>query len=89
MSIRSHVFHFGRKIGQLFMPVTSRCYQGVVASQITDDKTYVVDLRSDTLTKPTKPMLDAMVDSTFGDDVFNEEPTVHSKLMQGMTGNRL
>lgn len=36
----------------------------------------IVDLRSDTLTKPTKPMLDAMVNAELGDDVFNEDPTV-------------
>lgn len=37
-----------------------------------------VDLRSDTLTKPTKGMLDAMMNAELGDDVFHEDPTVNA-----------
>ena len=33
---------------------------------------------SDTVTKPTKAMLDAMLNAEVGDDVFNEEPTVNA-----------
>ncbi len=36
----------------------------------------IIDLRSDTVTKPTKGMLDAMMSAPVGDDVFNEDPTV-------------
>jgi len=36
----------------------------------------IIDLRSDTVTKPTKGMLDAMLSAPVGDDVFNEDPTV-------------
>lgn len=36
----------------------------------------LIDLRSDTVTKPTKGMLDAMMSAEVGDDVFNEDPTV-------------
>lgn len=36
----------------------------------------IIDLRSDTVTKPTKGMLDAMFSAEVGDDVFGEEPTV-------------
>jgi threonine aldolase len=36
-----------------------------------------IDLRSDTLTKPTKEMLDAMMSADVGDDVFGEDPTVN------------
>jgi len=36
----------------------------------------IIDLRSDTVTKPTKGMLDAMMNAKVGDDVFNEDPTV-------------
>lgn len=36
----------------------------------------IIDLRSDTVTKPTKAMLDAMMTAPVGDDVFNEDPTV-------------
>lgn len=36
----------------------------------------IIDLRSDTVTKPSKAMLDAMFIAPVGDDVFNEDPTV-------------
>lgn len=36
----------------------------------------IIDLRSDTVTKPTKEMLAAMFSAEVGDDVFGEEPTV-------------
>jgi threonine aldolase len=36
----------------------------------------IVDFRSDTVTKPTPGMLDAMMQATVGDDVFGEDPTV-------------
>ena len=36
----------------------------------------IIDLRSDTITKPTSGMLDAMMSATVGDDVFGEDPTV-------------
>lgn len=35
-----------------------------------------IDLRSDTVTKPTKSMLKAMVEAEVGDDVYREDPTV-------------
>ncbi len=35
-----------------------------------------IDLRSDTTTKPTKPMLEAMMQAEVGDDVFGEDPSV-------------
>ena len=36
-----------------------------------------IDLRSDTVTKPTKAMLDAMFSAEVGDDVFGEDPTIN------------
>ena len=36
----------------------------------------MIDLRSDTVTKPTPGMLEAMFHAKVGDDVFNEDPTV-------------
>lgn len=36
----------------------------------------IVDLRSDTVTKPTPGMLDAMMSAKVGDDVFGEDETV-------------
>lgn len=38
----------------------------------------IIDLRSDTVTKPSKGMLDAMFRAEVGDDVFGEEPTVNA-----------
>src|SRR4051812_44979718 len=35
-----------------------------------------VDLRSDTVTRPTKAMRQAMADADVGDDVYGEDPTV-------------
>ena len=37
----------------------------------------IVDLRSDTVTVPTKGMLEFMMDSNVGDDVYGEDPTVN------------
>jgi threonine aldolase len=36
----------------------------------------MIDLRSDTVTKPTAAMLETMMTAPVGDDVFNEDPTV-------------
>ncbi len=38
----------------------------------------VIDLRSDTITKPTKAMRLAMANAKVGDDVYKEDPTVNS-----------
>lgn len=37
----------------------------------------MIDLRSDTVTKPTKGMLEAMFSAKVGDDVYNEDETVN------------
>src|SRR5713101_8126964 len=37
----------------------------------------IVDLRSDTLTLPTPAMREAMARAEVGDDVWEEDPTVH------------
>ncbi|NIQ10195.1 MAG: low-specificity L-threonine aldolase, partial [Gammaproteobacteria bacterium] len=36
-----------------------------------------IDLRSDTVTKPTQAMRDAMHNAQVGDDVYGEDPTVN------------
>ena len=38
--------------------------------------TGLVDLRSDTVTRPTAAMRKAMYDAEVGDDVYGEDPTV-------------
>ncbi len=37
----------------------------------------MIELRSDTFTKPSKPMLEAMMAAKVGDDVFGDDPTVN------------
>ena len=36
----------------------------------------MIDLRSDTITKPCSNMLEAMLKANVGDDVYGEDPTV-------------
>ena len=38
----------------------------------------MIDLRSDTVTKPGKEMLEAMMSAQVGDDVFKEDPTINA-----------
>ena len=38
----------------------------------------IIDLRSDTVTKPTKGMLEAMMKAEVGDDVYKEDPSVNA-----------
>ncbi len=47
-------------------------------SPVVDPRSPVVDLRSDTVTRPTEAMRRAMVSAPVGDDVYGEDPTVHT-----------
>jgi threonine aldolase len=47
----------------------------------------IVDLRSDTITKPTPAMRRAMAEAEVGDDVFGDDPTV--KRLEEMAADRL
>lgn len=47
----------------------------------------VIDLRSDTVTKPTPPMREAMARAEVGDDVFGDDPTVNE--LEGQTAELL
>jgi len=38
----------------------------------------LIDLRSDTVTKPTQEMIDAMMTAEVGDDVYGEDPTINA-----------
>src|SRR5690606_1360111 len=40
-------------------------------------KSHVIDLRSDTVTKPTDAMRQAMANAEVGDDVYGEDPTIN------------
>jgi threonine aldolase len=44
----------------------------------TSDRSETVDLRSDTVTKPTAEMRRAMMAAAVGDDVYGEDPTVNA-----------
>ena len=46
-----------------------------------------IDLRSDTVTKPTREMRQAMVDAQVGDDVYGEDPTVNR--LEGLAAEML
>lgn len=48
----------------------------------------IIDLRSDTVTRPSAGMLDAMFKAPVGDDVFSEDPTVNKleAMAAGMFG---
>jgi threonine aldolase len=48
----------------------------------------IIDLRSDTVTRPGKEMLDCMLKAEVGDDVFGDDPTVRflEEKMAGMFG---
>lgn len=48
----------------------------------------MIDLRSDTLTQPTKEMRDAIYTAAVGDDVYGEDPTINKleKLAAEITG---
>jgi threonine aldolase len=66
------------------------CYKTCVAFIIDHSGSTVVtaiDLRSDTVTKPTQGMLDAMAHAPLGDDVYGEDPTVN--LLEATTAQRL
>ena len=38
---------------------------------------HIIDLRSDTVTRPTEEMREFMSKAKVGDDVFDEDPTIH------------
>ncbi len=40
--------------------------------------TKLIDMRSDTVTKPTQPMLQTTLTAPIGDDIFSEDPTIQS-----------
>ncbi|WP_328701991.1 threonine aldolase family protein [Aestuariimicrobium ganziense] len=50
----------------------------------------LADLRSDTLTRPTPAMREAMAAAPVGDDVYDEDPTIHAleERVAGLTGKQ-
>jgi threonine aldolase len=51
----------------------TRLFRAILAAHMT-----TIDLRSDTVTKPTPEMRRAMADAEVGDDVFRDDPTVNA-----------
>jgi threonine aldolase len=47
-----------------------------VADRVSTASSHIVDLRSDTVTRPTAGMRRAMAEAEVGDDVYGEDPTV-------------
>ena len=62
--------------------MTRRYLSSLYASGVNVDEVLigvqVIDLRSDTVTKPTVEMRAAMSTAQVGDDVYGEDPTVNS-----------
>ncbi|XP_074639763.1 uncharacterized protein LOC141897975 isoform X2 [Acropora palmata] len=56
----------------------SSMYISGVFDRMQKDGLRVIDLRSDTVTKPTKGMRDAMAVAAVGDDVYGDDPTVNA-----------
>nr|CAI5860235.1 unnamed protein product [Callosobruchus analis] len=50
-------------------------YEKIIKSDLSGD-VRIVDLRSDTISKPTQEMREAMYTAIVGDDVYGEDPTV-------------
>src|SRR5690348_14466135 len=46
-------------------------------SSKSDTQSAIVDLRSDTVTRPTPEMRRAMAEAEVGDDVYGEDPTIN------------
>lgn len=56
-----------------------KCYHSDSSEDTeTPEGVHVVDLRSDTITKPTRAMRNAMAEAEVGDDVFGEDPTINA-----------
>src|ERR687888_1507230 len=54
-----------------------RTLQETLSTNLTATTPVTVDLRSDTVTKPTPEMRRAMAEAEVGDDVYGEDPTIN------------
>nr|CAD7412641.1 unnamed protein product [Timema poppensis] len=62
----------------LFDSSSTLAHIGNTTVMTTPTNVRVVDMRSDTLTKPTQEMRRAMFEAEVGDDVYGEDPTVNA-----------
>lgn len=51
-------------------------YEKINVDMLKSNNVRIVDLRSDTISKPTPEMREAMANAIVGDDVYGEDPTV-------------
>ena len=58
-----------------------------LAKKIPNHSNHLIDLRSDTVTKPTNEMRKIMADAEVGDDVYGEDPTINR--LEKMLAERL
>lgn len=54
----------------------TRCFSSSTPTSATPNKKFI-DLRSDTVTSPSRPMLEAALTAPTGDDVFGEDPSIN------------
>ena len=77
-SYRSKLLQSGKLVK---IAITPRKFSSMYTSGIDFDEERsgisVVDLRSDTVTKPSKAMREAMAAAEVGDDVYGDDPTVN------------
>ena len=57
-------------------PLTVRTKATTAACSDSNTSNKIVDLRSDTVTQPSKEMLQTVLNAPTGDDVLSEDPTV-------------
>ncbi|MFZ1672899.1 MAG: beta-eliminating lyase-related protein, partial [Nitrospira sp.] len=52
-------------------------HQSRASTSVSNTPQPIIDLRSDTVTKPSAAMRDAMARAEVGDDVYGEDPTIN------------
>ena len=76
---RTHWKHPGQTVACLTASIRCRNYHSAKGVKAQDGaEVHIVDLRSDTMTKPTIAMRKAMAEAEVGDDVFGEDPTINA-----------
>src|SRR5581483_8142227 len=64
-------------LAQLWITLSSTVPVGAAKKSESSLRTVTVDLRSDTVTRPTPAMRRAMAEAEMGDDVYGEDPTIN------------
>ena len=79
----THVLDAGRRVveelGEEGLAEVAKTHFATTRQVLGESRTEeaVIDLRSDTVTRPTEGMRRAMMEAPLGDDVFGEDPTVN------------